>query len=95
MAHFSHAYADGCSIYFTFASAARNAAQAEARYDEIWQAGLTAVHRAGGTISHHHGIGLSKAPFMPLEHGEAMRVYRALKQSLDPREIMNPGKMGL
>jgi alkyldihydroxyacetonephosphate synthase len=95
MAHFSHAYADGCSIYFTFAARGASRADAERRYDDIWRAGLSATHQAGATLSHHHGIGLSKAPFMPAEHGEAMALYRALKDVLDPRAIMNPGKMGL
>jgi alkyldihydroxyacetonephosphate synthase len=95
MAHFSHAYADGCSIYFTFAARGANAADAERKYDAIWRAGLTAVTKVGATISHHHGVGLSKAPFMPEEHGAAMEIYRALKNVLDPEGIMNPGKMGL
>jgi alkyldihydroxyacetonephosphate synthase len=95
MAHFSHAYADGCSIYFTFAARGSSRWDAERKYDDIWRAGLAAAHQAGATISHHHGIGLSKAPFMPEEHGEGMALYRALKDVLDPANIMNPGKMGL
>jgi alkyldihydroxyacetonephosphate synthase len=95
MAHFSHAYADGCSIYFTFAARGAGPADAEKKYDEIWRAGLSAVTKVGATISHHHGVGLSKAPFMPAEHGAAMEIYRALKDVLDPYGIMNPGKMGL
>ena len=95
MAHFSHAYGDGCSIYFTFAAKGSTRAEAERRYDAIWRAGLAAANRVGGTISHHHGVGLSKAPFMPEEHGEAMAIYRALKDVLDPSNLMNPGKMGL
>ncbi len=95
MAHFSHAYPEGCSIYFTFAARGANRADAERRYDAIWRAGLAAATRVGATISHHHGVGLSKAPFMPEEHGEAMAVYRAVKDVLDPSNLMNPGKMGL
>src|SRR4051812_20695223 len=95
MAHFSHAYADGCSIYFTFAARGNGAADAEKKYDDIWRAGLSAVSKVGATISHHHGVGLSKAPFMPEEHGTSMEIYRALKDVLDPYGIMNPGKMGL
>jgi alkyldihydroxyacetonephosphate synthase len=95
MAHFSHAYADGCSIYFTFASRGHNPADATRKYDQIWRAGLAAVAKVGATISHHHGVGLSKAPFMPEEHGQAMAIYHALKDVLDPSGIMNPGKMGL
>jgi alkyldihydroxyacetonephosphate synthase len=95
MAHFSHAYADGCSIYFTFAARGNNAADATRKYDQIWRAGLSAVANVGATISHHHGVGLSKAPFMPEEHGQAMAIYHAIKDVLDPAGIMNPGKMGL
>jgi alkyldihydroxyacetonephosphate synthase len=95
MAHFSHAYADGCSIYFTFAARGSSRWDAERKYDDIWRAGLAAAHQAGATISHHHGVGLSKAPFMPEEHGEAMTIYRGLKDVFDPANIMNPGKMGL
>jgi alkyldihydroxyacetonephosphate synthase len=95
MAHFSHAYVDGCSIYFTFAARGNGAADAERKYDDIWRAGLAAVTKVGATISHHHGVGLSKAPFMPAEHGAGMEIYRALKDTLDPYGIMNPGKMGL
>ena len=95
MAHFSHAYADGCSIYFTFAGTAADAAAAERLYDAIWRDGLEATTRVGGTISHHHGVGLLKAPYMAGEHREAMAIFEAAKASLDPDGIFNPGKMGL
>ncbi len=95
MAHFSHAYADGCSIYFTFAGHAPEAHAAERLYDAIWRDGLEAATRVGATISHHHGVGLLKAPFMAAEHREAMAIFEAAKQSLDPEGIFNPGKMGL
>jgi alkyldihydroxyacetonephosphate synthase len=95
MAHFSHAYPEGCSIYFTFAGHAPNRAAAERKYDAIWRDGLAAATRAGGTISHHHGVGLLKAPFMADEHRESMALYQAVKDTLDPEGICNPGKMGL
>lgn len=92
MAHFSHAYPEGCSIYFTFFAPIEGA---ERIYDAIWQAGMAAASRVGGTISHHHGIGLLKGPAMIGEHREAMAILRALKASFDPDGIMNPGKLGL
>ena len=95
MAHFSHAYVDGCSIYFTFAGSAPDRAAAERLYDAIWRDGMEATTRVGGTISHHHGVGLLKAPYMAGEHREAMAIFEAAKASLDPDGIFNPGKMGL
>jgi alkyldihydroxyacetonephosphate synthase len=95
MAHFSHAYPEGCSIYFTFAGHANNRRASEKLYDTIWREGLAATTRVGGTISHHHGVGLLKAAHMTAEHREAMSILRALKQTMDPDNIMNPGKLGL
>ncbi len=49
-----------------------------------------------GTLSGEHGIGLSKAAHMSLEHDPtSLRVMRALKAAMDPKNILNPGKMAL
>ena len=50
--------------------------------------------RLGGTITGEHGIGLAKKDFLPKFAGQAqMRVMRELRKSLDPKGILNPGKM--
>ncbi len=95
MAHLSHAYAEGCSIYFTFASRAETPEDALDLYDRVWKEALAAVTRVGATISHHHGVGRSKQDFMVEEHGDVMSLYRSLKGVLDPDGVLNPGKMGL
>jgi alkyldihydroxyacetonephosphate synthase len=91
MAHFSHAYPDGASIYFTFAGSARDDVAAAAVYERAWRDALEAVVSVGGTLSHHHGVGRSKAPMMRREQGAAVEVVATLKQVLDPSGILNPG----
>lgn len=86
MAHMSHAYPEGCSIYFSFAAAG----DAEV-YDRTWAAGLAAALRAGGTLSHHHGLGRLKAAAAVEELGLGLAGWRALRAAVDPRHRMNPG----
>ena len=64
-------------------------AEAEALNDRL-------VRRAiemDGTCTGEHGIGTGKRKFMRLEHGEGVEVMRAIKSALDPRNILNPGKI--
>src|SRR5262245_55233657 len=93
MAHLSHAYPDGCSIYFTFAGSAPTVELAEAKYDATWRVALDAAIDAGGTLSHHHGVGRSKAPKLGAELGLGVDVIKALRGALDPAGIMNPGNL--
>jgi len=93
MAHMSHAYPDGCSIYFTFAGSDRDEAAAERRYDEAWRTALAAALEAGGTLSHHHGVGRSKADALGVELGSGVEVLSAVDQAFDPQGILNPGNL--
>ena len=68
------------------------AERAENAVKEIFEATL----RLGGSISGEHGIGLSKAAYLPMELGaEALAVMMKIKHALDPNYILNPGKIFL
>jgi D-lactate dehydrogenase (cytochrome) len=54
------------------------------------------VHRAiamGGTCTGEHGVGSYKIKFLGTEHGSALELMKLLKRSIDPQNIMNPGKV--
>jgi alkyldihydroxyacetonephosphate synthase len=93
MAHMSHAYPDGCSIYFTFAGAEPDDSGAMERYLATWARALEAAHRAGGTIAHHHGVGRSKRGAMRLELGAGTDVISLLTRAADPGEIIVRGPL--
>jgi alkyldihydroxyacetonephosphate synthase len=94
MAHFSHAYPDGCCIYFTMAGTGSPAAferTSVQRYDSAWRDAIDAAIEAGATVAHHHGVGRSKARGMAREIPGAIGAMRALKRAFDPYGVLNPG----
>jgi alkyldihydroxyacetonephosphate synthase len=98
MAHMSHAYPDGCCIYFSFAGAPKEVtadwdAACVRRYDEAWKRALAAVLEAGGTIAHHHGVGRSKSHALRGELRDGIEVLKKVKRAFDPNRILNPGAL--
>lgn len=91
--HLSHSYTDGACLYFTFA-ATPPAEEHEATYVALWDAGQRAALALGANLSHHHGVGLNRARFVREALGEAHDVLWAVKQALDPADLLNPGKLG-
>ena len=66
----------------------------ETRYLAAWHDAVRSCAAAGGTLTHHHGVGRLKAAFLPGELGEAgMDVLKKIKAALDPAHIMNPGAL--
>lgn len=92
MCHISHVYPTGASLYFTVVAGQRGDvaqqwAAAKAR-------ACDAIIANGGTITHHHAVGADHRPWMTAEVGDlGVRVLRAVKQTLDPAGILNPGKL--
>ena len=92
--HLSHSYIEGACVYFTFA-ANPPADEFEATYLAMWERGQTAAIAAGASLSHHHGVGHSRAQFVRAALGNGLDVLRTVKAALDPAGILNPGKLGL
>jgi len=93
--HLSHVYESGACLYFTLASASLDDEAAVETHARWWDAAMRACLDAGGSISHHHGIGRVKAPWLNEELGGFKDALVAIKKAMDPNGIMNPGVLGL
>jgi alkyldihydroxyacetonephosphate synthase len=90
MCHVSLVYATGASLYFTVV--ARQEDDALAQWSRLKEAASEAIMAAGGTITHHHGVGVDHRRHLTTEVGElGIRLIRAAKAELDPHGILNPG----
>ncbi|HWR93522.1 MAG TPA: FAD-binding oxidoreductase [Desulfobacterales bacterium] len=63
------------------------------RLEAINQAIVERAIQVGGTCTGEHGIGIGKRKFMQLEHGESYRLMKQIKDLIDPKGLMNPGKI--
>lgn len=93
--HISHIYVEGACLYFTMGSMTDSDDEARVRFDTWWNIAMQECIAAGGSISHHHGIGRTKAPWLKDELGGWWDVLRMVKGAIDPHRIMNPGVLGL
>ncbi|MFX1676703.1 FAD-binding oxidoreductase [Paraburkholderia sp. A2WS-5] len=93
-AHQSHAYVDGACLYFSLRGEVDVASRAQ-WYCAAWDAANAVIIRHNATLSHHHGVGLLRSPYMSDSLGSAFPVLQAIKRTLDPQNILNPGKLGL
>jgi alkyldihydroxyacetonephosphate synthase len=92
LCHISHVYPTGASLYFTVVAGQRG------NPIEQWRKAKTAASdamiRTGATITHHHAVGADHRPWMRDEVGDlGVEVLRAVKATLDPTGILNPGKL--
>ncbi|MCO5993427.1 FAD-binding oxidoreductase [Actinoallomurus rhizosphaericola] len=90
MCHISHVYRDGASLYFTVVTAQGD--DPVGRWRRAKAAVSDAIVEAGGTITHHHGVGTDHRAWLAREIGPlGVDVLRAVKDRLDPAGILNPG----
>ncbi len=93
-AHWSHMYPDGGCMYVTFKFSAPDGAAAACQHRKIWEGAMEVCLKAGGSISHHHGIGYFRGPWLVEELNTGHDLLQRLKDGIDPKNIMNPGKLG-
>jgi alkyldihydroxyacetonephosphate synthase len=90
MCHISHVYETGASLYFTVVS--KQLDDPLAQWAKAKEAANAAIRACGAAISHHHGVGTDHRETFALEVGPiAIDVLRAVKASVDPAGILNPG----
>jgi alkyldihydroxyacetonephosphate synthase len=96
-AHFSHWYNWGTSFYPTFLikDFPKDKREALKLYNQVLAAAVKASIENGGVVNEHHGIGLRLGRFLKEAYGEGYELAQTIKKSLDPNNIMNPGKLGL
>jgi alkyldihydroxyacetonephosphate synthase len=85
--HCSHAYETGCALYFTFVLRAEDR---EAALKTAWHEALDATQNAGGTITHHHGVGQLKSAWLAKELDGFAPYLGRIQAIFDPHGVMNP-----
>ena len=92
LCHISHVYPTGASLYFTVVAGQRG--NPIEQWHRAKTAASEAMMRTGATITHHHAVGADHRPWMRDEVGDlGVAVLRAVKATLDPAGILNPGKL--
>jgi alkyldihydroxyacetonephosphate synthase len=94
LGHFSHVYPQGTSLYLILLGQVADDAAAEERLERIWDVAMRTALEQGAAISHHHGIGLARLPYLAEALGSALPVLQRITATLDPGGVMNPGKLG-
>ncbi|WP_233493971.1 FAD-binding oxidoreductase [Desertihabitans brevis] len=93
MCHLSHNYHSGACLYFTFAIAYEGE-DVLARYDVVKRAIQGEFIRSGGTLSHHHGVGVEHSPWLEDDVSPAgAKMIGRLFDGTDPGRNLNPGKV--
>jgi len=91
LCHLSHAYRDGASLYFTFLWPLASGAE-HTQWSALKLAATESLLAAGGTLTHHHGVGTMHAPYLEREVGRTgVAALSALARELDPQGVLNPG----
>jgi alkyldihydroxyacetonephosphate synthase len=94
MCHLAHSYHSGACLYFTFAFRPSDETRSLEQYDVVKGAIQRAFIDFGGTLSHHHAVGVEHAPWMSADISPVgVTMIRSLLDGMDPGHNFNPGKI--
>lgn len=93
--HWSHVYAEGACQYMTLRLPPMETTTALRLHRQAWSAVQQACLELGGSISHHHGVGMFRNPWLRQELGAGLDLLQGLKDHLDPDNLFVPGKLAL
>lgn len=94
MAHVSHVYDQGASLYVISRGFFPDDTRAMTAYDALWTAVMDTALAHDARISHHHGIGTERARWLGAALGPGgLDTLTVVKNALDPRNVLNPGKL--
>lgn len=94
-AHWSHIYAEGACQYMTLRLPPMDDKAGLEMHRKAWDLVESACLRHGGSIAHHHGVGVFRNAWLREELNAGMDMLQILKDGLDPDNLLNPGKVGL
>lgn len=93
--HWSHVYPEGACQYMTLRLPPMDSAVALRLHRAAWNIAQQACLDLGGSISHHHGVGVFRNPWLREELGAGLDLLQGLKDHLDPDNLFVPGKLAL
>jgi len=94
-AHWSHTYPEGACQYMTLRLPPMPSEQGYRLHEALWDTVQRLCLERGVSISHHHGSGFLRNPWLEKELNAGMDLLRALKRAIDPDNLLNPGKLAM
>ncbi|MEF7617270.1 FAD-binding oxidoreductase [Aquincola sp. MAHUQ-54] len=93
--HWSHVYPEGACQYMTLRLPPMARDEALRLHRQAWDVAQRVCLSLGGSISHHHGVGVFRNPWLKEELGVGLELLQGLKDHLDPANLFVPGKLAL
>ena len=94
-AHWSHIYPEGACQYMTLRLPPMDHEAAMPLHRQAWHRVESICLELGGSVAHHHGVGVFRNEWLRAELGTGLDLLQILKDGIDPHNLLNPGKVGL